>query len=244
MRVQIPQESGFGNFNDNIGEIKFWGHEVALTSRNTIGKFQWTTNANISFNRNKVVALADGIDRVYGLHHITQVGKPLAQFYGHLADGVYLNAEDLKNSPIVPGRSTVGSIKLVDINGDGVLTNGGNNDDRTILGNPFPKFIYGITNNFRYGNFDLSIVGSGSYGNQIWVRHLYSTTNLDGVFNLMKEVKVPLPLRGKSRKRILRNYRGWWYRNGYRARLAEQPFCGGCVFLYHQEHHAGLYHRY
>jgi TonB-linked SusC/RagA family outer membrane protein len=187
--VQIPQESGFGNFNDNIGEIKFWGHEVALTTRNTTGKFQWTTNANISFNRNKVVALANGIDRVYGRHHITQVGKPFAQFYGHLADGVYLNAEDLKNSPIVPGRSTVGSIKLVDVNGDGVLTNGGNNDDRTILGNPFPKFIYGITNNFQYGNFDLSIVGSGSYGNQLWVRHLYSTTNLDGVFNLMKTVK-------------------------------------------------------
>lgn len=187
--VQIPQESGFTNFNDNIGEIKFWGHEVALTTRNTTGKLQWTTNANISFNRNKVIALADGIDRVYGLHHITQVGKPFGQFYGHLADGVYKNAEDLKNSPIVPGRSTVGSIKLVDINGDGVLTNGGNNDDRTILGNPFPKFIYGITNNFQYGNFDLSIVGSGSYGNQLWVRHLYSTTNLDGVFNLMKSVK-------------------------------------------------------
>lgn len=187
--VQIPQESGFGNFNDNIGEIKFWGHEVALTTRNTVGKLQWTTSANISFNRNRVIALADGIDRVYGLHHITQVGKPFGQFYGHLADGVYKNAEDLRNSPIVPGRSTVGSIKLVDINGDGVLTNGGNNDDRTILGNPFPNFIYGITNNFQYGNWDLSIVGSGSYGNQIWVRHLYSTTNLDGVFNLMREVK-------------------------------------------------------
>lgn len=187
--VQIPQESGFGNFFDNIGEIRFWGHEVAVTSRNTVGKFQWTTDANISFNRNKVIALADGIDRVYGQHHITQVGKPFAQFYGHQADGVYQNAEDLKNSPVVPGRSTVGSIKLVDINGDGVLTNGGDRDDRTILGNPFPKFIYGITNNFRYGNFDLSIVGSGSFGNQIWVRHLYSTTNLDGVFNLMKIVE-------------------------------------------------------
>ncbi|HEV7346932.1 TonB-dependent receptor [Telluribacter sp.] len=187
--VQIPQESGFGNFNDNIGEIKFWGHEFALTTRNTTGKLQWTTNANISFNRNRVIALAEGIDRVYGQHHITRVGYPFAQFYGHLADGVYMNAEDLKNSPVVPGRSTVGSIKLVDVNGDGVLTNGGNNDDRTILGTPFPKFIYGITNNFQYGKFDLSIVGSGSYGNQIWVRHLYSTTNLDGVFNLMKEVK-------------------------------------------------------
>ena len=187
--VQVPQESGFSSFADNIGEIKFWGHEFAVTSRNTTGKLQWTTNANISFNRNKVLALAEGIDRVYGTFHITQVGKPFGQFYGHLADGVYLNKADLDASPQVPGRSTVGSIKLVDINGDGVITRGGDFDDRTIIGNPFPKFIYGITNSFRYGNFDLSIVGSGSYGNQLLVRHLYSTANLDGVFNLVEEVK-------------------------------------------------------
>jgi TonB-linked SusC/RagA family outer membrane protein len=187
--VQVPQESGFSFFNDNIGEIKFWGHEFALTTRNTTGKLSWTTNANISFNRNVVVALAEGIDRVYGTFHITQVGQPFGQFYGHIADGVYLNEEDLANSPQVPGRSTVGSIKLRDINGDGIITRGGDNDDRAIMGNPFPKFTYGIVNNFQYGNFDLSIVGSGSYGNQLLVRHLYSTANLDGVFNLVEDVK-------------------------------------------------------
>lgn len=188
--VQIPQEAGFANFNDNIGEIKFWGHEVALVSRLlTKGKLKWTLNTNISFNRNKVLALAPGIDRVYGLHHITKVGQPFGQFYGHIADGVYKNAEDLKNSPQVPGRSFVGTIKLLDINGDGVITNGGDNDDRAIMGNPFPDFIYGATTNLTYGNFDLNIVGSGSQGNDIFVRHLYSTANLDGVFNFHKEVK-------------------------------------------------------
>lgn len=187
--VQVPQESGFRNFNDNIGEIDFWGHEFALTTINTAGKLQWTTNANISFNRNKVVALADGIDRVYGAFHITQVGQPFGQFYGLVADGVYMNAEDLNNSPQVPGRSTVGSIKLKDINGDGIITYGGDNDDRTIIGNPFPDFTYGIVNTLRYGNLDFSIVGSGSHGNQLLMRHLYSTANLDGVFNLVKGVK-------------------------------------------------------
>ncbi|WP_345162371.1 TonB-dependent receptor [Pontibacter saemangeumensis] len=187
--VQVPQESGFSNFNDNIGEIDFWGHEFALITRNTEGKFNWTTNANISFNRNKVVALAEGIDRVYGTFHITQVGQPFGQFYGLVKEGLYMNEEDLNNSPQVPGRSTVGSIKLRDINGDGVITYGGDNDDRTIIGNPFPDFIYGITNNFQYGKFDMSIVGSGSYGNQLLVRHLYSTANLDGVFNMVEGVK-------------------------------------------------------
>jgi TonB-dependent starch-binding outer membrane protein SusC len=187
--VQIAQEAGFGNFNDNIGEIKFWGHEFALNTKNTTGKLKWSTNANISFNRNKVIALADGIDRVYGTFHITKVGYPFGQFYGHISQGVYKNAEDLKNSPQVPGRSVVGSIKLTDQNGDGIITNGGDFDDRVIMGSPFPKFTYGITNNFTYGNFDASIVGSGSQGNQLLVRHIYSTANLDGVFNMVAEVK-------------------------------------------------------
>lgn len=185
--VQIPQEAGFGNYTDNIGEIKFWGHEFAITTRNTQGRLLWTTNANISFNRNRVEALAEGIDRVYGTFHITQVGQPFGQFYGLRKLGNYMNEEDLNSSPQVPGRSTVGSIKLEDINGDGIITQGGDNDDRTIIGNPFPDFTYGITNNFRYGKWDLNIIGSGSYGNQLYMRHLFSTANLDGVFNMVSK---------------------------------------------------------
>ncbi len=189
--VQVAQESGFEEFSDNIGEIRFWGHEFALNTVNTTGKFRWTTSANISFNRNVVESLADGIDRVYGDSgwHITKVGEPFGQFYGHLSDGVYLNQQDLDSSPQVPGRSTVGSIKLLDVNGDGVITRGGDDDDRAITGSPFPDFTYGITNTIKYGNWDFSVVGTGSQGNQLLVRHLFSTTNLDGVFNLLKDVE-------------------------------------------------------
>ena len=187
--VQIPQESGFTNYFDNIGEIKFWGHEFSLTSKNTTGRLKWTTNANISFNRNRVLALAEGIDRVYGSFHITQVGQPFGQFYGMVKQGYYQNAEDLKNSPVIPGRSAVGTIKLKDVNGDGVITYGGDKDDRAVIGSPFPKFTYGLTNTLQYGNLDFSVTGSGSFGNQLWVRHLYSTANLDGVFNMVAGVK-------------------------------------------------------
>ena len=187
--VQIPQEAGFGFFTDNIGEIKFWGHEFSLTSRNTTGRLKWTTNANISFNRNIVTSLAPGIDRVYGNQHITQVGQPFGQFYGMVKQGYYQNADELKNSPIIPGRSAVGTIKFKDVNGDGVITYGGDQDDRAIIGSPFPKFTYGLVNTFQYGKFDMSVTGSGSFGNQLWIRHLYSTANLDGVFNLVEGVK-------------------------------------------------------
>lgn len=188
--VQIPQESGFTNFNDNIGEIKFWGHEFSVNAI-AVNKsnFRWNINANISFNRNEVLELADGIDRVYGSQHITQVGKPFGQFYGMKKLGNYANAEDLANSPKIPGRSTVGSIKLADINGDGVITYGGDRDDRTIIGNPFPDFVYGIVNNFTFKNWDASITASGSEGNQLYMRHLYSTANLDGVFNMVRKAK-------------------------------------------------------
>lgn len=186
--VQIAQESGFGNFNDNIGEIKFWGHEFSVNTKNTVGAVKWSTNANISFNRNVVVALAPGIDRVYGTWHITKVGQPFGQFYGFISQGMYKNQADVDASPKVPGRSFPGTIKLWDANGDGVITNGGNFDDRVIMGNPFPDFIYGITNNVTYKNWDFNIIGSGSYGNQLLVRHIYSTANLDGPFNLLKEV--------------------------------------------------------
>lgn len=187
--VQVPQESGFSNYNDNIGEIKFWGHEISLTTRNLVGKLKWTTNANISFNRNKVMELAPGIDRVYGNFHITQVGRPFGQFYGLVKQGFYMSKEELASSAIIPGRSAIGTIKFKDVNGDGVITNGGDADDRTVIGTPFPKFTYGLTNTLSYGGWDLSITGSGSQGNQLWVRHLYSTANLDGVFNMVEGAK-------------------------------------------------------
>ena len=95
----------------------------------------------------------------------------------------------MANSPKIPGRSTVGSIKLKDVNGDGVITFGGDNDDRTIIGNPFPDFIYGLVNNFRYKKFDASITASGSQGNEVYMRHLFSTANLDGVFNMVRRAK-------------------------------------------------------
>lgn len=185
--VQVPQESGFTNFNDNIGEIKFWGHEFSINAIPVVGAFTWNSSVNLSINRNEVLSLAEGIDRVYGSYHITQVGKPFGQFYGLIKLGNYMNAEDLANSPQVPGRSTVGSIKLKDVNGDGIISIGGDNDDRAIIGNPFPKFTYGFVQNFKYKNWDMSVTAQGSYGNQLYMRHLFSTANLDGVFNMVRK---------------------------------------------------------
>ncbi len=186
--LAVPQESGFGSFLGNIGELKFWGHEFAVNSKNFVGKFRWETNFNIAFSDNKVVALSEGVDRIYGDGTITRVGERIGQFYGMIQDGVYKNKAEYDSSPKAIA-SSVGTVKYRDVNGDGVITYGDDKDDRTVIGNPFPKFIYGITNSFSYAGFDLSIVAAGSYGNDIMRRTDQGTTNLDGVFNVLREVK-------------------------------------------------------
>ena len=189
--VATAQESGFSNFNDNVGELRFWGHELALTTRNVVGEFNWTTNLNLARNQNEVLALADGIDRIFGGQFdqtITQVGQPIGMFYGLVWDGVYVDQSDFDANPQAP-QSQVGTIKYRDVNGDGVISYGGDNDDRTIIGNPFPDVIIGLVNTFNYKNFDLSIVASGQFGNDIMVLSEQGQTNLDGVFNVLREVE-------------------------------------------------------
>ena len=191
--VAIPQESGFSDFNDNVGEIEFWGHEFAVISRNISNEdFSWNTNFNIAFNRNKVISLAEGVDRIFtpggAYTSITRPGEPLGQFWGLIHDGVYDNQQEFDSSPRAV-ESEVGTVKFVDVNGDGVITFGNENDDRTVIGNPFPDYIFGITNDFKYKNWDASIVISGSVGNDIAVTNDQGTTNLDGVFNVLRDVK-------------------------------------------------------
>ncbi|SHH48401.1 TonB-linked outer membrane protein, SusC/RagA family [Chryseolinea serpens] len=190
--VAVPQESGFQNFNGNIGELKFWGHEFTISSKNTVGKVKWNTDFNIAFNDNKVVALSAGVDRIYGGQNgyatLTQVGHRVGQFWGMVQDGVYKNQADFDSSPKA-AASQVGTVKFKDVNGDGVITNGGDKDDRTYIGNPFPTAVFGLTNTVRYSNFDLTVVLSGTHGNSVAVMTDQGTTNLDGVFNVLKEVK-------------------------------------------------------
>ena len=191
--MAIPQESGFSNFNDNVGEIEFWGHEFAIVSRNVANdNFTWNTNFNIAFNRNKVVALAEGVDRIFSpggnYTSITRAGEPLGQFWGLIHDGVYDNQAEFDSSPRAV-ESEVGTIKFADVNGDVVITFGNENDDRTVIGNPFPDYIFGITNDFKYKNWDASVVISGSVGNDIAVTTDQGLTNLDGVFNVLRDVQ-------------------------------------------------------
>ncbi len=184
----IPPSSGFSSFQGNSGELKFWGHEIAVTSRNLVGAFKWTTNANITFSDNEVVSLAPNVNAIYGGGHITRVGDRIGLFWGLVQDGIYETTEEYNNSAKA-AQSRVGTIKFKDMNNDNVILNTDTGGDRVIIGDPTPKFLFGFTNTFSYRNFDLSIVASGSVGNDIANRFYQGTTNLDGPFNVLADIK-------------------------------------------------------
>ena len=167
----------------NYGSIQNTGWEFTLTIHPvTTSDFEWTTEGQLSLNRNKLLALSGtasaaivGYGQWNDIVSESKIGEPLFSFYGYQTDGVYTSLEDLKNSPktehypedgVSFSQYTtpwIGDIKFKDLNGDGKITEA----DRTNIGSPMPKFTFGWTNTFRYKNVDLNIFISGSYGNKV-----------------------------------------------------------------------------
>lgn len=187
----IPRASGYSNILVNLGQFNYWGHEFSISSQNIVGALKWNTDFNISFNKNKVVKLGSTDAPIYGDYNITQVGQPIAQFYGYVFDGVYMNQADFDKSPHANG-SQVGTVKMKDINGaavgDGKPDGKIDANDQTAIGNPSPKFIFGITNTVSFMHFDFTVVAAGEYGNHVMNATQEYTQNLDGVFNVTKDV--------------------------------------------------------
>jgi hypothetical protein len=155
-----------------------------VNSKNFTGDFVWNTSLNVSYNDNQVKALGTANASIIGDFNITQVGGRIGQFYGMDWQGVYRNQSEFDASP-KNSTSVVGSVKFRDVNGDGTITQAG---DRTTLGNSVPRYLYGITNNFAYKHFDLSVVASGASGYMISNQFQTFAGNLDGVFNVYKDV--------------------------------------------------------
>ena len=90
--MPIAQESGFSKITGNVGELKFWGHEFTLNTKNFVGDFKWDTNFNITFSDNKVLSLSGNSDQIVAytgsVSTITKVGGRIAQFYGPIQLGV------------------------------------------------------------------------------------------------------------------------------------------------------------
>lgn len=189
-QIDIPAGSGFTNIQSNVGEFKFWGYEFSLNTKNLTGDFKWSSDFNISFNRNKVIKLGTNNTPIGGIgeqgessYWKTEVGKPIALFYGYVWDGIYMTQEEFDQQP-KHITSVVGTTRMKDLNNDGVI----DNKDKTYIGNPNPDFLVGFTNNFTYKNFDLGVVMSGSFGADMFVHRGWNEIQ-DGNFNVRTELK-------------------------------------------------------
>jgi hypothetical protein len=180
----------------NAGKLSNKGFEFSINSKNIVSKdFKWSTTLIFSHYNNKVLSLANGTPFIAGniansflTRNVTRtaVGQPVGEFYGYVTDGLFKSDAELANSkpqfgrPIErsPNGTWLGDIRYKDVNNDGVI----NEKDQTYLGNPNPKFTYGITNTFSYKSVDLNIFLTGSYGAKILNALSYTTSGLSALY--------------------------------------------------------------
>jgi TonB-linked SusC/RagA family outer membrane protein len=187
-QIDIPYASGYGSYSANMGNYKSWGHEVTVQSRNLVGDFTWTTNLNLTFNRNKVTKLGTnntpngGYSNQEDFNRL-QVGEPIGIFMGYVYDGVYMTEDELNSQPKY-ASSEIGTARMKDMDGNSVV----DANDRVKIGDPNPDMLYGFTNEFSWKDFDLSILLQGQIGGDVINANYEHTLNIDGCFNVLKKV--------------------------------------------------------
>lgn len=205
MSMQLPSYMGTqGNGSSklqapkgNYGSIENKGLEITLDAHPVqLKNFSWDSNFQISFNKNKLLSLSDtenatlvGYGQWGDVVCVSEIGKPLYNFYGYKVEGVYKDLDDIQNSAkpakypsdgVFSRGNTVwvGDIKYKDVDENGII----DERDRTDLGSPLPKFTFGWTNTFRYRNLDLSIFLNGSYGNKVMNYNSLTLTHMNSTW--------------------------------------------------------------
>lgn len=170
LKVPLPYYTGFTSGQRNIGAIQNRGFEIDVTSHNLTGDFTWNTKFNLAVNRNKVTDLGGNSD-IYitsskpmgsvseESYAIVREGEALGSLFGYKYIGVMQQGETYAPQP----NAKPGDPKFEDVNGDGKI----DSSDRTIIGNANPDVIFGLTNDFTWKGFDLSIFFQGSIGNDL-----------------------------------------------------------------------------
>jgi TonB-linked SusC/RagA family outer membrane protein len=168
-----PSTSGFTSIFRNIGSLENKGIELYLGADVLTGTFRWNTQINWSRNRNKVLEIPGYTPSVQGTlsGHLKvngswlEPGLPVGVWNLLKFDGVFQDEAQLAAGPrSTADKDRLGDARFTDRNGDGRINY---TDDRMIVGDPNPDFIYGWTNNFSFKGFDLSVYLQGSQGNDI-----------------------------------------------------------------------------
>lgn len=147
----------------NAGEVRNKGFEFAMNYSNSSRDFKYNVNANFATLNNRVLKLHPNLPVIENSSVSRSiVGEPLGAFYGYKMDGIYQNAAEVKqhlfgtNNP----AEQPGDIKFADLDGNGII----DDKDRTFIGNPIPKFTYGMNLSGSYKGFDISVLLQGVQG--------------------------------------------------------------------------------
>ncbi len=181
----------------NVGSMQNKGFGITINSTNITNKvFSWKTSLNFSQDKNKITKLLTPINPSYNgsqAQFLSQEGQPASMITGYIAEGLFQNYADIKGHAIQTsnGQMTIspdqgswaGDVKYKDISGpkgtpDGII----NQYDRTVIGNPWPKFTLGFNNTFTYKDFSLNIFIIGSFGNDVLNYSRYQSETGSGVF--------------------------------------------------------------
>ena len=176
--VTLPSTLGFTTTIQNVGEVQNKGFELGVDASVFTGEFKWDLVGNISFNRNKVIKLSNGEDILGAFAdvivlrdnlNILREGRPIGQFWGYLENGY----------------NESGQIRYQDLNADGAITA----DDKTYIGDPNPKYLYGLNSIMSYKNFDLTLFFQGTQGNDLFnLSAISSTMDYSSGVNMPREV--------------------------------------------------------
>ncbi len=164
----VSVTTGFDSGLINIGEVENKGFEIELRTRNiSKEKFRWSTTILASRNKNELVDFADSngqiqnVDSKRAAEWINLVGNPISSYYGWVVDRD-IPLEFIRD-PFHPVGAEAQDVYVKDLNGDGLI----DDDDKTILGDPYPDLIWSVSNDFKIGAFDLSFLFQGSHGAEI-----------------------------------------------------------------------------
>lgn len=196
MLIQVPisYSVGYmGNFPTlNAGSVENKGIELAITYRDHIGRFNYSVSGNLSTVRNKVLDLGSN-NAIFASNSVTKtaVGHSIGQFWGYVTDGLFQSDEEVQayrneDGELLQPNAAAGDIRFKDINNDGQITD----EDKDYIGNPIPKFTYGLSADASYvtesaGTIDFAMIWQGSQGNDIFnysrvdnegMHHYYNNT--------------------------------------------------------------------
>ncbi|WP_091601960.1 SusC/RagA family TonB-linked outer membrane protein [Maribacter dokdonensis] len=166
--------TGFTSGIVNLGEVENKGVEVEIRTKNIVGeKFRWNSTLIASTNQNELLSFGDSnnalIEDDYGRNSqwINRIGEPISSFWGYVVDTDLYDDTQFRTTYVdnpwnrINGQADDTIVK--DLNGDGIITE----EDKTILGDPYPDLVYSFTNEFQMGNFDFSFMVQGSLGAQV-----------------------------------------------------------------------------